>query len=230
MNYHVVIPAAGAGRRMGAGKNKLFLELKGKPLIIYTLEIFEKDEWCQSIILVCNENDREEMESLIKKYTITKVSALVTGGPERQHSVYKGLSVIEHDPVVLIHDGARPFVKTAVIRKLVEKTNKYGAATVAVPVKDTIKRVRNHTVSETLERSQLWTVQTPQAFRLSLIKQAHERAVADSFVGTDDASLVERLGQDVLIVTGDYENIKITTPEDLVFAGAIIEKKQKLRG
>lgn len=225
MNYRVVIPAAGQGKRMKSRKNKQFIELNSLPVIIRTLSVFEKDADCVEIILVINEKEREQFRELLEKYNIQKVKKLVSGGLERQHSVYNGLKEIKDDGIVLIHDGARPFVRHNTIRKLVEKAYIEGAATVAVPVKDTIKRVRDMEVIDTVERSSLWAVQTPQAFRLSVILKAHEAAVKDQFLGTDDASLVERIGGKVCIVQGEYSNIKLTTPDDLIFAQAILENK-----
>jgi 2-C-methyl-D-erythritol 4-phosphate cytidylyltransferase len=128
--------------------------------------------------------------------------------------------------IVLIHDGARPFVTKSLIHRLVEEVQQSGAAIAAVPVKDTIKRVKDLVVTETVERSSLWSVQTPQAFRRSLVLQAHEQAKKAGYIGTDDASLVERMGHDVKIVAGDYQNIKLTTPEDLIFAEAILANRK----
>lgn len=225
MEYHVVIPAAGMGKRMGAEKNKLLLCINRLPILVHTLNVFERDEWCQSIILVIHERDRQEIIRMIKNYRLTKITAIVSGGNERQQSVYRGLDQIQKESIVLIHDGARPFIKEKHIHQLVEKAQSYGAAVLAVPIKDTIKKVSNGIVDETVDRSTLWSVQTPQAFQLNLIKEAHQRAEKDGFIGTDDASLFERIGGKVVVVEGDYENIKITTPEDLTFAQAIMEKQ-----
>lgn len=226
MEYRVVIPAAGQGKRMRAGKNKQFIKLNSLPVIVHTLMVFEKDPQCTEIVLVINEKEREEFLSLLKKYKIKKVQKLVPGGQERQYSVYNGLKAVEEDGIILIHDGARPFIRRETIHQLVEKAHLEGAAVVAVPVKDTVKRVRNMEVIDTVERSSLWAVQTPQAFRLSIVLKAHEAANRDQFVGTDDASLVERIGEKVCIVHGDYSNIKLTTPDDLIFARAILESER----
>ncbi|WP_064091194.1 2-C-methyl-D-erythritol 4-phosphate cytidylyltransferase [Rossellomorea aquimaris] len=229
MEYGVVIPAAGQGKRMKAGKNKLLLELNGSPVIIHTLRVFEKDSNCKGIYLSIHPGDRQALEKLLRKYDITKVVKLVDGGEERQHSVYNALLEVDHD-IVLVHDGARPFIKPSTIQHLVEKTKETGAAIAAVPVKDTIKKVVDGEVEETIERSSLWMVQTPQAFRVSLLTKAHEAAITDRFLGTDDASLVERLNIDVSVVESDYDNIKLTTPEDLYFAEAIVKKQQDMSG
>ena len=228
MNYHVVIPAAGMGKRMKAGKNKQFIHLKNKPVIIHTLEVFENDHNCNGIILVVHEDDIDLFKKYLSLYNISKVSSLVIGGTERQHSVYNGLKALHEDGIVLIHDGARPFITKDVIEKLVKKASQTGAAIVGVPVKDTIKSVQNEVVDYTLERSSLWAVQTPQAFRLSTIIKAHEDAKQHNFLGTDDASLVERMGEPINIVQGNYQNIKLTTPEDLLFAEAILNNREQM--
>lgn len=226
MAYQVVIPAAGQGKRMKADRNKLLLSLQGRPVIIHTLEVFEKDPACDGIVLAVKEEEKPLFTNLITEYNMSKVYKLVTGGEERQQSVYSGLKQLEHADIVLVHDGARPFMMRKMIDQLVEQANISGAAIAAVPVKDTIKRVKDGTVVETVERSSLWAVQTPQAFRLSSLLQAHEQAEKDGFLGTDDASLIERINLPVQIVEGDYDNIKLTTPEDLVFAEAIIQKRK----
>ncbi|MGP7819248.1 2-C-methyl-D-erythritol 4-phosphate cytidylyltransferase [Niallia sp. 01092] len=224
MTYEVIIPAAGQGKRMGAGKNKLFLEVDGKPIFIHTLNVFEKDADCKGIRLVTNPQDKTEMKELIKKNNITKVSAFIDGGKERQYSIYNAVKDLINDSVILVHDAARPFINRSQIKKLTEVAKESGAAVLAVPIKDTIKKVNGDVVTETVERSSLWAIQTPQAFRISLLKEAYEKALQDDFLGTDDASLVERIGKEVKIVRGNYDNIKLTTPEDLYFAEAIIKK------
>lgn len=227
MKYSVVIPAAGQGKRMKLNKNKQFLLLEGKPVIIHTLEVFQDDEWCEEIILIANSNEIEEMELLIKSHEIAKVKKIVSGGTERQNSVHNGLKAVENDDgIVLIHDGARPFVTKEHIHELVEEANKSDGAILAVPIKDTVKAGIQLQVSHTVERSNLWSAQTPQAFRLISILKAHNWAEKNQFIGTDDASLYEKLEKKVSIVTGDYFNIKLTTPEDIVFAQAILKVKR----
>jgi 2-C-methyl-D-erythritol 4-phosphate cytidylyltransferase len=224
--YHVVIPAAGQGKRMNAGKNKQFLMIDHVPLLIHTLRVFEEDLLCSEIVLAVNEQEVETIHQLVKKYRITKVKKVVVGGKERQQSVYEGLKQIQGNPVVLIHDGARPFIRMETIHQLIVKTNEEGAAVVAVPVKDTIKQVHYNQITATVDRSSLWSIQTPQAFHLDEIKHAHSVAEKENLKGTDDASLLEHLNRPITIVRGDYENIKITTPEDLLFAEAIIKKRK----
>jgi 2-C-methyl-D-erythritol 4-phosphate cytidylyltransferase len=227
MAYQVIIPAAGQGKRMGAGKNKLLLEIDRVPILIYTLRVFESDEMCKGVILAINEGEKDEIESLLVQYGVKKAVKLVPGGSERQSSVYAGVKTLENDTdIVLVHDAARPFINHEHIHSLVKAAERYGAAILAVPVKDTVKRAEGNKVMETFERSSLWSIQTPQAFRVDELRQAHELALNDRFLGTDDASLVERMEHDVIIVEGSYDNIKLTTPEDLFFAETIIQKRK----
>lgn len=226
LKYSVVIPAAGQGKRMRANQNKQFLELEGKPIIAHTLEIFQRDEWCSEIVIVGNVLEIERLNTIIKNFRITKVTSVVPGGLERQHSVYNGLKAVTMNTIVLIHDGARPFVAENHIHELVIEANKSGGAILAVPMKDTVKEGIGNKVSCTVDRTNLWSVQTPQAFVLKVIIGAHESAELNGYIGTDDASLMERIKANVAIVEGDYFNIKLTTQEDLVFAKAILEKKR----
>lgn len=228
MDYTVIIPAAGVGKRMGAGKNKLFITLQETPILVHTLRVFENDEWCKAIILVINEDDRNEINDLLVQYPIKKMQAIVAGGKERQESVFLGLKAITNQvDIVLVHDGARPFVKEKYIHNLVVRAEDDGAAVLAVPVKDTIKRVKEGIVNETVDRSELWSIQTPQAFQFKILKEAHEKAIQSNYLGTDDASLLERQGQKVVIIEGHYDNIKMTTKEDLVFAEAILSNRNE---
>lgn len=229
MSYQVIIPAAGQGKRMRAGKNKVLLQLKDKPILIHTLQVFERDERCEGIILAISADDESLFRKLLEQYKIGKVTALVQGGAERQHSVYNGLKAAKRGGIILVHDAARPFILPSVIHELVDVAERDGGAIVAVPVKDTIKKVHDFEVVETVERSSLWAVQTPQAFRMSILEEAHEEAIRQNFLGTDEASLVERLRIPVKIVEGDYDNIKLTTPEDLYFAEAILKQRDYYR-
>ncbi|MBU8880268.1 2-C-methyl-D-erythritol 4-phosphate cytidylyltransferase [Bacillus sp. FJAT-29790] len=229
MVYQVIIPAAGQGKRMGAGKNKVLLELNHLPVLIHTLKVFENDRKCEGIFLAINPVDEEEMKALLEENQIKKVRSLVPGGKERQHSIYNALKLLNQDGIVFVHDAARPFIDQELFDPLIEAAQTKGAAVLAVPVKDTVKKAAGNIVTETVERTSLWAVQTPQAFRISVLKEAYRKAEEDEFLGTDDASLVERLGQDVVIVEGNYDNIKLTTPEDLYFAEAIIRKRDQWR-
>lgn len=224
--YKVVVLAAGQGKRMKLGKNKQFLLINNIPLLIHTLRIFEGDSLCQSIILVANRNEIQRIAQLTNNYKIKKIEKIVPGGIERQQSVYEGLKVIEEDPVVLIHDGARPFISTSTIHKLVSAVGERGSAIVATPVKDTIKQVENGQAIKTIARQHLWAAQTPQAFRHSEIMAGHRLAEGTGFEATDDASIMENAGKTVHIIEGDYLNIKITTQEDIVFAEAILKHRK----
>lgn len=226
MCYQVIIPAAGQGKRMGAGKNKLLIELNAIPVLIHTLLVFEKDDKCSEIILAIHPQDEAEFTALLEKYKISKVKGLIPGGKERQDSIYNALKTVHGEGIIMVHDAARPFIKIADIHRLAEAAKKSGAAIIGVPAKDTMKKVSNGAVLETIDRSSLWVVQTPQAFRISLLKEAYKKAEAALFTGTDDASLVERLGAAITMVEGDYDNIKLTTPEDLYFADAILRKRE----
>ncbi|MFB5663051.1 2-C-methyl-D-erythritol 4-phosphate cytidylyltransferase [Alteribacillus sp. HJP-4] len=228
MKYTVIIPAAGQGKRMKAGHNKQFLMLENSPLIIHTVSVFEKDPWCERIIVVVNPSEKEDMSSLFDEWNITKVTDVIAGGRERQDSVYEGLKILDDNKelLVLVHDGARPFVQADSIHSLVREAAEMGAAVLGTKMKDTVKKVENGVVTETMQRSQLWGVQTPQAFQFKIVMQAYNKAAADNFSGTDDTSLVERLGFKVHIVEGSYDNIKLTTPEDMMVAKAILTQRK----
>ena len=211
---------------MGAGRNKLFLDLDGAPSFIHTLQVFEEDPNCSGVILVINDLEKNDFQASLDKFGIKKVIGFVSGGKERQYSVYHGVQAIKNDGIVLVHDGARPFLDVELINGLVEGAENYGASVLAVPVKDTVKKATGNKVKETVESPGLRAIQTPQAFRMPLLRRAHEMAMKEGFLGTDDASLVERLGHDVIIIEGSYDNIKLTTPEDLFFADAILHKRR----
>lgn len=226
MKYSVVIPAAGQGKRMKLNNNKQFLLLEDKPVIIHTLAVFQNDDWCEAIIVVGNETEKKQLRDLIKLYGISKVKKVVSGGKERQQSVYNGLKALTGDVIVLIHDGARPFVEKEHLHDLVIEASCSEAAILAVPIKDTIKESNGTKVSRTVDRANLWSVQTPQAFHLKAILEAHQWAEQNEFLGTDDASLMEGLNKTISIVTGDYFNIKLTTREDIIFAESILRLKR----
>lgn len=227
MEYQVIIPAAGSGKRMGAGRNKLFIEVAGRPVILHTLDVFASDLYCKKIILAIQPNDESQFRNILAGHPGNGKIAYVYGGDERQHSVYNGLKAAGGQ-IILVHDGARPFIRQHTISRLVQAAHDNGAAIAAVPVKDTIKRADRNQVVETVDRSGLWQIQTPQAFRLPILMSAHEQAKEQGYVGTDEASLVEKTGQPVMIIESDYDNIKLTTPEDLYFAEAILAKRRNL--
>jgi 2-C-methyl-D-erythritol 4-phosphate cytidylyltransferase len=214
-----IIVAAGEGKRFGVAKQ--FALLKGKTILDWSLEKFEEHEAIDSIILVLG-RDRPGDEYLTK---YTKIAAIARGGEKRQDSVYSGLSCVDtqETEIILVHDGARPFVGKDLIGRIVDASREKGAAIPVVPLEDTIKRVEEHKVLWTEERRQLFKVQTPQGFSFSLLKEAFVHAMEDNFYGTDEAVLVERLGKDVFVVPGDQRNMKITTIEGLKIAEALIE-------
>ncbi|MNW33828.1 2-C-methyl-D-erythritol 4-phosphate cytidylyltransferase 2 [compost metagenome] len=214
----VVVVAAGRGTRMGTTESKQFLKLGDKPVFIYTLEVFARMPEIQEIVLVTGEGDTDRCRDWIDEFGVDKVSYIVAGGAERQHSVQRGLERLNTE-WVMVHDGVRPFVTRKAIRDCLEAAREHGASVLGVPVKDTIKQVnQDGKVVATPERRSLWSIQTPQTFRLSNLKEAYALAEKDGFLGTDDSMLVERLGIRVQMVEGSYTNIKITTPEDLEIA------------
>ncbi|HEY0828592.1 MAG TPA: 2-C-methyl-D-erythritol 4-phosphate cytidylyltransferase [Bacilli bacterium] len=214
----VIIVAAGKGSRMRTKESKQYLYLRGKPIIVHTLERFQQIEEVDSIVLVVGFDDRMRCQKYVEEYGLSKVNSIIAGGGERQESVYKGILALDTE-WVMVHDGVRPFVSMDKVVEVWKEAKKTGAAVLAVPMKDTIKSVdRTGRIEATLDRRSLWAVQTPQAFRLADLKKAHQQAIEEQFLGTDDASLVERLGVFVHVVEGDYSNIKITTLEDLQWA------------
>ncbi len=223
MKYSLILLAAGQGKRMNAGINKIFIELHHKTILAHTLLTFEQDKSCEKVVIVGHPDELETIQKMVKAERSQKVFAVISGGEERQDSVKRGLAHIDEEEIVFIHDAARPFIKQKQIHGLLDGVRKTGAAILAVPVKDTIKMVHNHLVNKTMDRSELMAVQTPQAFHAKLIKKAHLEAERSGKLGTDDASLVEWIGEEVEVVEGDYLNIKITTKEDLLFAEAILK-------
>lgn len=225
-----IITAAGKGTRMNSDINKQYIKIAGIPVLARTISAFENCCEIDDIILVVNEEDISYcMHEIVKKYGFKKVGNLVSGGAERQNSVYKGICAIkENCGVVLIHDGARPFVTDRNIVDCINAAKVYGACGVGVRLKDTVKvSDENGFVSSTPDRNSLWSIQTPQGFDYNIIKDAHEKALQIGYTGTDDMVLAERLGIPVKIVEGDYRNIKITTPEDLIIGESIISSQTK---
>lgn len=222
-----IIVAAGSGSRMKAGRNKQYLYLNGTPILAHTLRAFEKCSSIDEVVLVISSQDEAMCRrEVLGPNRFHKVKAIAFGGETRQESMYNGLlRVHPKSEIIVTHDGARPLIHPRTLTQCVEETILHGATVVAVPVKETIKVVNEDlTVVDTPKRAQLWSVQTPQTFVKSLLLEAHQKASQDGFVGTDDAMLVERLGHPVKIVKGYYENIKITTPEDLILAESIFQR------
>lgn len=221
-----IIVAGGSGKRMGMSIKKQYILLQEKEVLTHTLEVFNKSNCIDEIIVVVSEDEIQKVQQeIIEKYKLHKVAKVVAGGAERQDSVYQGLlAVDEHTEYVMIHDGARPFIKEETLQQALKVTMEQEASIVAVPVKDTIKmsRVGSQEVESTPQRERLWSVQTPQSFKKSLLLEAYKYAKAHNLKVTDDSMLVEAYGHPVYIVDGDYTNIKITTPEDLLLGEAIL--------
>jgi 2-C-methyl-D-erythritol 4-phosphate cytidylyltransferase len=233
MSVTVLIPAAGMGARMGASVNKQYLILADRPVLAHTLGLFDHHPTIDHIFIVSPEEEIDYCRAeVVERFGFVKVRDLIPGGTERQDSVYNGLSACAaaNSDIVLIHDGVRPFFPSHRIEDVVTAAERNGACVVGVPVKDTIKEVAEGLIRSTPDRRRLWQAQTPQAFVFGLIRDAHERARQEGFRGTDDASLVERIGHPVAMIEGSYRNIKITTPEDLILAEAFIRMQIENKG
>ncbi len=214
-----IVTAAGLGRRMGRGVPKQFLEIRGKPIFIHTLEKLGRCSLVDGVILVVPADVVEKARKEVAERNMHKVGPVVAGGVERRDSVQKGLEVLPDGVgIVVVHDAVRPCVSVEKIEEVIEVAKDRGAAILAVSMKDTVKRGNMGFVEATLDREGLWCVQTPQAFRVDWIKEGHDRARQDGVRATDDAALVERLGYPVHIVEGEDKNIKITSPADLRLA------------
>lgn len=223
-----VIVSAGKGHRFMEGRKKQFFSLGGKPVLAHTIDQFEICSLIRQILLVVGQEDLDYcLKEIVEKYGYRKVSQIIPGGKRRQESVKKGLDTLPGDTeIIVIHDGVRPFVTKEMIEESIQAAARFGAVVAAMPVKDTIKMAHpDGTVLKTLERESLWQVQTPQTFQALMIKEAYLKATEEGFIGTDDASLVERLGMKVHIFPGSYTNIKITTPEDLMLANLFLKEK-----
>ncbi|HOT90368.1 MAG TPA: 2-C-methyl-D-erythritol 4-phosphate cytidylyltransferase [Anaerolineae bacterium] len=225
MRTIVIVLAAGSGTRMKSAINKHLLPLADKPVIVHTLLAFERCAAIDSIVLVSSAENMAAYRALIGEYSIGKVSRIVPGGDTRQASAYNGLQAAGDCDIVLLHDGARPLIAQREIAAVIRDVMEYGSAVVAVPAKDTTVRARDGFIEAHLERSTLWQVQTPQGFKAAIIREAYEAAMRDGVQSTDDTGLVTRLGGVVKITPGSYANIKITTPEDLAIAEALLARR-----
>ena len=222
---HAIIVAAGKGIRMNDSVRKQYIALDGSPILRHTLKIFDSCPLVIQIILVVPKEDFDFCRNdILMPAKLQKDINLVAGGPERQDSVYNGLQIIKPDDgIVVIHDGVRPFVRQEQLVACIKGGAEFGACIIGIPAFDTVKQVNaKNEIVQTHRRDTMWLAQTPQTFRAKLIKKAHEAAKQDGFIGTDDASLVERLGQTVKIIPGSRSNIKITSQEDLELARAIL--------
>lgn len=231
-NISVIIPAAGQGKRMGK-VSKPFLKLKGTPIIIHIINIFSSIPWVKEIIIAVKSKDLRRAKTTLSSYITSSgkkrnkvLLKLVKGGPRRQDSVANALKLLDpQTQYVLIHDVARPLVRTKDIFRLIKETKKTGAALLGVPVVDTIKRInlKTNLVKETLKpRSELYLAQTPQGFKKDILIKAYKKA--GKKLATDDASLIENLGYQIKIIPGSYSNFKITTPIDLTIAQLLFKK------
>ena len=226
-----IIAAAGSSSRMGTGVDKQFVILAGKPVLWHTINVFKQLPQIRQILVTVSPGNAERVSALLSQTLVDIPWQIVPGGAERQDSVRNALALVSPSvELVLVHDGARPFVEPACVLKSMRAAAETGASVVAVPVKDTIKLAdAAGNVKQTLDRSSLWQVQTPQTFRRELLLKAHEQAAAAGVVATDDAALVEWAGGSVSLVRGTYYNFKVTTPEDLVLAEAVAAERSGRR-
>ncbi|MDD3363895.1 MAG: 2-C-methyl-D-erythritol 4-phosphate cytidylyltransferase [Syntrophomonas sp.] len=224
-NLRVVIAAAGRGSRMESSTNKQYMLLNSRPVLAYSLDFFEKLDVVDEIVVVTGETELDYCErEIIKPFKYKKVSAVIPGGKERQDSVWAGLRKLGVDTeFVAVHDGARPLLSSAVLYRLLEEAQEWGAAIPGIASKDTLKAVdRDDFVRQTLDRTTVYAIQTPQVFKYEELMAAYQQANEEDFSGTDDASLFERFIGRVKVVEGDYDNIKITTPGDMLIAEALL--------
>jgi 2-C-methyl-D-erythritol 4-phosphate cytidylyltransferase len=204
--------------------------LAGKPILAHTVEVFERCRAVDGVFIIVPPEEMEPVQrEIVEAYGFQKVLKVVRGGQVRQQSVWNGLKAVKADcDIVIVHDGVRPLIGPALVEAGIAEARKTGAAIVAVPVRDTVKRLRPGGRLETVPREEIWLAQTPQTFQFSLLFQAHQKAAQELFRGTDDASLVERLDREISLIPGDYRNLKITTPEDLPLAEVWLSAEKKI--
>jgi len=222
-----VVPAAGQGTRMGGTVRKQYLTLGGIPLLVLSLKVLQRIESIREIILSVHESEIDYCwRDIVNPFGLGKVIHIVAGGQRRQDSVRNGLFAISDPPdLVLVHDGVRPFIEDELVENAISCAEQTGTAVVAMPIHDTVKRVDAHRIiQETLNREELWHIQTPQVFRYDWLVEAHQHAQQEHWEVTDDAALIERMGYPVSVVEGSCFNIKITRPDDLIFGEAILNR------
>lgn len=227
-----VVPAAGKGLRMGGAVPKQFLSLGGEPIVVHSLRALQSAACIHDIILAVPSADLDYCRNdLIVRYGFSKVTKVVPGGQERQDSVRLGLEQVpEETEIVLVHDAVRPFVTVAMIEDVVAAARQHGGAIIALPMRDTVKQVGpDHLIQRTVDRQPLWLAQTPQAFRMDWLREAHQKAKVEGVPATDDAFLFEWMGHPVVVVEGSGENIKVTRPEDMVIGEAILASRAAVR-
>jgi len=233
MKVAAIIPAAGKGKRMGHTTPKHFMHLEGKPILAYTLEAFEKCPAIDYVLMVVRSGEEEYcLSEVVERYGFKKVLRIVIGGEKRQDSVYRGIKELDKDTdIVVVHDGVRPFVSPDLISETIRLAMYVDGVVAALPVKDTLKEVSEEgLIKGTPHRESMWYAQTPQTFKKRVLEEAFVRAYNDNFYGTDESSLVERVGCKVRIIEGSPENIKITTKEDLLHAELILRMRKKKEG
>ncbi len=215
---------------MGGSLEKQFMSLRGMPILAHTLRVFDQNTQVDGVVLVVAARQRHVLEEkVLEPYPCKKLLRVVNGGPERQDSVARGLEVVPSEcELVVVHDGARPLVSVDLVDSVLVAADSYGAALAAIPARDTVKRGKSGRVVATLEREELWLAQTPQAFHAALLRRAYEEVARTKVVVTDDAALVERLGVPAHLVLGSVENIKVTTPSDLIMAEALLAQRLKV--
>lgn len=230
MKTVAIIVAGGTGKRMGTEQSKQYLELEHLPILVHTLRVFDKATAIHHIFVVVPRDDVDYVkDTIIAEHGLSKIKKIIPGGAERQDSVRNGLACVTDEDIVLIHDGVRPFVSEDLINECAIKAHAKGAVSLGVPAKDTIKSVdAESTVMMTYDRRTMWLTQTPQAFRKEIITEAYRKAYAEGFIGTDDASLVERTRIAVTMIYGAYDNIKITTPDDIAIGEVILKKRESI--
>lgn len=225
-----IILSAGKGKRMNTDISKQYLKIKNKPLIYYTLKKFEESNVDEIIIVVGKDDAEYVKKEIVEKYGISKINSIVEGGNERYNSVINGLKELKEDDLVLIHDGARPLIKTEEINNIIDEVKECGACIAGMPSKDTIKIVNGMgEIVTTPERKNVWQIQTPQAFKVGIIKYAYERMIeVNDKTITDDAMVVEKYtDKKIKVIEASYENIKVTTPEDLILVERILDIREK---
>ena len=221
-----IIVAAGNGTRMKKKTPKQFLELKNKPILVYTLETFQKTDIIDKIVLVCQESFILYCHELAAKYSLNKIKKIIPGGCKRQVSVGNGLKFVDTD-IVCIHDGVRPFVNQNLIKNIIEECEENDGCICAIKPKDTVKFYNNHVI-KTLDRENIYLAQTPQAFKTNILKSCYIKSQKENIYFTDESSLMEYYNHKIKIIDGDYLNIKITTPEDLFFANAYLDLQKSI--
>lgn len=223
----LIIPAAGSGSRLNRETPKPYIRLSGRTILEHTISRFTKLDILRNIVVATAPGFVSQAESLLESMLSDRYSfTVISGGQERQHSIFNALKHVADTELVIVHDAVRPFVKLEHVRHCCDAALETGASVLGVPTKDTIKQVDDeYRIQKTPARKYLWQAQTPQVFRREIIKRAYEKAFEDNFIGTDDASLVERMGEPVVMVQGDRSNFKITYPLDLELARLLLERK-----